>query len=202
MNKRSVIKSISLFVWLLLSFFIFSCDGAKESKTLYFPIDSLVIAQANYLTEAKALLTKHAEINGQEETNQFIPNDTTAWQHELDIFAELKTINKPINMGSYTVEIGLNDSNSNLAINSFTSNKKLPVAYLKIFYLDTPSKIRRIEALYEEENSLLKGSRLLIMEFQEINKQIVLISYSIEGGQKMFLGDSVQFAVKGTVTLP
>jgi hypothetical protein len=39
------------------------------------------------------------------------------------------------------------------------------------------------------------------MEFQEIEGQTVLVSYSIEGGQKMFLGDSVQFSVKGTVTI-
>jgi hypothetical protein len=73
--------------------------------------------------------------------------------------------------------------------------------YLKVFYLDSPSKIKRIEALYREETSLLKGSRLVIMEFQEIEGQTVLVSYSIEGGQKMFLGDSVQFSVKGTVTI-
>jgi hypothetical protein len=73
---------------------------------------------------------------------------------------------------------------------------------LKIFYLDVPSKIRRIEALYQEENSLLKGSRFLVMEFEEINNNLVLTSFSIEGGQKMFLGDSVKFSVKGTVTLP
>lgn len=197
------VKRIFLFSLLLSVPFLFSaCDKKAAKKTLYFAIDSLVIAQSKFLADAKATLTKRAEINGEEETNQFTPKDTTAWQHELDIFAELKTINKPINMGTYTVENGVKDTNSNLTIRSFTSTKKLPVAYLKVFYLDTPSKLRRIEALYQEDNSLLKGSRLLIMEFQEIENKIVLISYSIEGGQKMFLGDAVQFSVKGTVTLP
>jgi hypothetical protein len=196
------VKKTFLFSVLVSAFLFSSCDEKEKKETLYYPIDSLVAAQSKFLTDAKAILTKHAEINGEEETSQFTPKDTTAWQHELDIFSELKTINKPINMGAYTVESGVKDTNSNLTITSFTSRKKLPVAYLNVFYLDTPSKLRRIEALYKEDNSLLNGSRLLIMEFQEIENKIVLISYSIEGGQKMFLGDAVQFSVKGTVTLP
>jgi len=186
---------------LFYSLFI-SCNQSKVKKSLYYPIDSLIQVQATNLSESQAILTKHAEINGEEETNTFTPKDSTAWLHELDIFVELKTINKPINMGSYTIENSVKDANSNLTIRSFTSTKELPVSYLKIFYLDSPSKIKRIESLYREETSLLKGSRLLIMEFQEINGRTILVSYSIEGTQKMFLGDSVQFSVKGIVTLP
>jgi hypothetical protein len=159
-------------------------------------------AQIHYLVQSRAVLNKHAEIDGKEESIVFTPKDTTAWMHELDIFTDLSSINKPINLGSYKAEYGIRDAGSNLTIMSFTSLKELPVVYLKIFYLDTPSKVRRIEALYREENALLKGSRFLIMEFQEIYNKTILTSYTIEGGQKMFLGDSVKFSVKGTVTIP
>ena len=179
-----------------------SCNEKKEAKANYYPIDSLVNAQAKLLTQVGAVLKKQAEINGEEENNQFTPKDTTAWMNELEIFSELATINKPINNGSYTSERGIKDTHSNLTISSFTTTLDLPVSYLKLFYLDVPQKLRRVEALYQEKTSLMNGSRLLVMEFQEIQNKIVLISYSIEGGQKMFLGDAIQFSIKGSITLP
>jgi hypothetical protein len=47
----------------------------------------------------------------------------------------------------------------------------------------------------------LKGSRHLIMEFQDIYNQTTLTSYSVEGGQELFLGNHVKFAVRGTIKL-
>lgn len=186
----------------LFSLLLFSCETKKNQSILYFPVDSLMHAQVDFLVESKAVLTKKATIDGSEETNSFTPKNTTAWSRELDIFAELNTINKPINSGNYKIEYGLQDPNSNLTIRSFTSIRKSPIVYMRILYLQVPSRIRRIEALQQEENSLLKSSRTLIMEFQEVHNKTVLTSYSIEGGQKMFLGDSVQFSIKGTITLP
>ena len=179
-----------------------SCDTKEIGESLYYPMDSLVNAQVEYLAQSKALLSKKAEIDGVEETSSFTPKDSTAWANELDIFAELNVINSRGNAKSYVIENGVKDINSNLSIRSYTGKGTLPVVYLKVFYLETPSRIRRIESLYQEENSLLKGSRLLILEFEEINKKIVLTSYSIEGSQKMFLGESVKFSIKGTITLP
>lgn len=181
---------------------LFSCDNHSLKINRYYPVDSLIHAQVEFLTKSKAMLTKKAEIDGLEEENSFTPKDSSAWAHELHIFSELNVINNPVNAGNYMVESGVKDSNSNLSILTFTGKETLPVVYLKVFYLEAPSKIRRIEALYKEENSLLKGSRLLILEFQEIHNKIILTSYSIEGSQKMFLGDSVQFSVRGTVVIP
>lgn len=181
---------------------LFSCDVKSDPESHHYPVDSLIRAQVSFLTSSKAVLTKKAEIDGSEETSSFTPADTTAWLHELDIFSELSSINKPVNMSSYRVEKGIKDPNSNLSIQTFTTSEKLPIVYLRVFYLNIPARIRRIEALYHEENSLLKGSRLMVMEFQEIHNKIVLVSYSIEGGQKMFMGDTVKFSVRGTVNIP
>jgi len=194
-------KLVTFFVYLSLFLVLFSCDSKKERTNSYYPLDSLIQAQVKYLTESKALLTKKAEINGVEETNTFTPKDSSGWAHELDIFAELNVINSPVNKGNYKVEDGVRDSTSNLSIQLITAKQASPIVYLKIFYLQSLSKIRRVEALYKEENSLLKGSRLLILEFQEINNKTVLVSYSIEGSQQMFLGDAVQFVVKGTIAI-
>jgi hypothetical protein len=178
-----------------------SCSQQKEKSVMYYPIDSLLNAQVNYLTEAKAKLSKDADINGLKESKLVAPTDTAAWQHELDIFFALNTLNKPINVGSYIVVAAQPDSTSNLLINSFTTTEDLPVKYFYVYYLDNPSNIKKIVALYSETNSLLKESRVLTLEFKEVYNKNILSSYSILGGQKMFLGDSVQFSVRGTISL-
>lgn len=194
-------KHLALFLTLSIFFILFSCETKKSRTNNYYPIDSLIQSQIQFLTESKSLLTKKAEINGEEETSTFLPKDSSAWAHELDIFAELNAINSPVNAGNYTVENDVRDSTSNLSIHLITAKSALPIVYVKIFYLQAMSRIRRVEALYKEENSLLKGSRLLILEFEEINNKTVLVSYSIEGSQQMFLGDAVQFVVKGTIAI-
>ena len=53
----------------------------------------------------------------------------------------------------------------------------------------------------DEETSLYKSSRFLTLEFQNINNKNVLTSYSVKGGQKMIMGDSVIFSVKGKILI-
>jgi hypothetical protein len=196
------VKKILIHFAFAAPFLIFiSCSQQKEKQVIYYPIDSLLNAQVNYLAEAKAKLSKDAEINGLKEAQSFTPADTTAWQHELDIFFALNTLNKPINLGSYTTVAAQPDSTSNLLINSFTTTEDLPVKYFNVYYLDNPSSIKKIVALYSEANSLLKESRLLTLDFKEVYNKNILSSYTILGGQKMFLGDSVQFSVRGTISL-
>jgi hypothetical protein len=194
--KKIFVNSVIAVSLILFS----SCSQQKEKQVIYYPIDSLLKSQVNYLTEVKAKLSKDAAINGLSESNTFLPADTTAWQHELDIFFALNTLNKPINLGSYTL-LTKPDSVSNLLIQSFSTTEELPVKYLNVYYLDSPSNIKKIEALYSEKNSLMRNSRLLTLVFKEVYNKNILSSYTIQGGQKMFLGDSVQFSVRGTISL-
>ena len=179
-----------------------SCEEKRSDTKFYYPIDSLINAQVVYLVESNAKLSKRAAIDGKEESVSFIPKDSSAWVHELDVFAELNDINKPTNVGQYRTERGVKDLTSNLLIYTIKSTEKLPVSYINVYYLNTLSDIRKIEAHFDQESDLLKSSRDLLMEFQNINNKIVLTSYSIQGGQKMLLGDSVTFSVHGMVTLP
>lgn len=179
-----------------------SCVKKRSETTYYYALDSLLSAQTKFLSGVKATLTKEASLNNKSETKSYIPVSDTAWIHELDVFAELNDINKPANVGKYRTERGVKDPNSNLRIYQIESTEHLPVVFLKVYYLDKLPNIRRIEGFYREESSLLKSSRKVSMEFHDINNKIVLTSYSITGSQKMLLGDSVQFSVNGTITLP
>jgi hypothetical protein len=177
-----------------------SCER-QQTTNLYYDIDSLVNEQIQYLTEHKAGLRKQGEISSVALDTTFIPEDSAAWARELDIFTEIGMVNKPINQGAYEVIDGLDDPFSNLTIRTYTTNKELSIVHLKLFYLDTPGKLRKIEALYQQENALLKSKRSLMMEFADIYNKSILTSYSIKGEQKMFVGDTVNFTITGTVHL-
>lgn len=187
---------------------MFACAETPENKSVFYPLDSLVTDQIHYLAKAKATIKKTADVGGKKDVNTYTPQDTLGWIKELGVFRELDVINKPINHGAYLVDDGLTDIRSNLSVKAFTAKKeasekqKLPVRYLRVFYHQSSDNLRRIEAEFNEETSLYKNTRHLFMEFHEVHNKIVLTSYSIEGGQKMYLGDSVQYAVEGIITLP
>jgi hypothetical protein len=183
-------------------FLILSCSRKAEDKVIFYPIDSLVNHQIRYLAAAKATIKKTASVGDKKDANTYTPADTTAWLKELGVFLELDVINKPINQHAYLVDDGLTDIRSNLSVKAFTAKEPLPVKSLRIYYHQSPDNLRRLEAEFNEENSLYTNSRHLFMEFQEVHNKIVLTSYSIEGGQKMYLDDSVRYAVKGSITLP
>jgi hypothetical protein len=188
-------------VLVVLTFLLFCCGSNTESRTSLYRIDSLVTSQVKYLTEIKARLHKEATLKNGVDSVTYLPKDTAAWINELDIFLQLNAINKPINRDSYLVDDGLMDPTSNLTVKAFTSTKDLPVVYLRIFYQDNIRKPRKIEALYDEANSLYQSARLLTMDFQQIDNKTVLTSYSIKGGQKMIMGDSVNFFVRGKILM-
>lgn len=171
------------------------------SSSISFNIDSVLQEQILYLATSHAALHKQADINDVYQDTTFMPTDSAAWAKELDIFSEIGRINKPINQGSYTVVDNLKDPSSNLTIRTLSTTQTLPIVYLKTFYLDTPDKLRKIEALYQQENALLTSKRKLVMEFTDTFNKSILTSYSVEGVQKMFIGDSVHFTITCTVHL-
>jgi hypothetical protein len=159
-------------------------------------------SQVGYLAKAKATVRKTATIGDKKDANTYIPADSMAWLKELGVFLELDALNKPINRDAYLVDDGLSDIRSNLSVKAFTAKRALPVKYFRVYYHQSPENLRRIEAEFNEVNSLFKSSRHLFMEFQEVHNKIVLTSYSIVGGQKMYLGDTVNYSVQAAITLP
>ena len=176
-----------------------SCADGKKTKALY-PVDSLLQAQANYLSARKAHLKKIVVLGGKEEEISLAPKDIIAWRNELEIFTALDVINKPINRSYYSIE-DLSDSRSNLKVKAFTTTEDLPVRFIKIYYYQSPNKLRRLEAQFKESNSLYTSSRDLTMDFQQFGDTIVLTSYNIVGGQKMLLDDTVQYRITGSLGL-
>ena len=195
---ENVARKVVLFY--ILSILICSCSSIDQEQTNLYSIDSLLVQQSRYLTGNASRLTKVSGLGVHSDTVMVTPESTEEWKKELEIFAVIDVINKPANKDFYKIEI-LPDNKSNLSVKAFTTKEDLPVQFLRLYYQASDDKIRRIEAKYNESNALYKSTRLLTMEFQQIDDTIVLTSYEIHGDQKMFLGDSVKYSIRGDVTL-
>lgn len=185
----------------LLVLALVSCEKKPEAITALYNVDSLLQAQTVWLSRIKTSTKKVAILDGKESASTLQGMDTTAWKSELEIFRFLDLINKPINRKAYQVEQNIPDTRSNLLIKSITTAEELPVRSLKIYYHQTLQKTKRIEAQFHETNTLYSSSRFMTLEFHEINEKSTLAAYSVSGGQKMFMGDSVEFSIQGTVTV-
>jgi len=193
---RPVLVVIFSAAWLL------SCTKGDVRHAAYYPIDSLIEAQIHYLGEHPASLHKYATLGTDQDTAVYQPKDTSAWANELGPLLRLGVINKPIHQGKYKVEDNLRDPNSNLHIRAFSAlEPDLPVAYLKVYYQGSLQHVRRIEGTYREVNGLYTSSQILSLELQDIHNKTLLTSYSIKGGQKMILADSMALGVDGWIAL-
>jgi len=196
-SKRKIIGFTVLFTAGLL---VIGCEERSTDTVLFYPIDSLISAQIDLLDDARASVRKVAIMGDDHNTMLFTP-DSITWAKEMDIFRGLGAINKPINREGYQ-KTSEQDSKSNLNVVSFTSvDDEAPVEYLKVFYDGTPDRLRLIEGSVRESNSMYAGRRFLSLEFQEIKGKVFLSGYSVRGGQKMFLGDSVNYSIKAGISL-
>jgi hypothetical protein len=193
--KRTIVIN-SLVVMLVI---LCGCAQPRAEHVL-FAIDSLVTAQVDHLSKVEAGLHKEAVLSGKKSDSTYVPGDSLSWAKELEIFRELEVLNKPVSRASYLVDDGLYDPGSNLTVKAFSSlEKELAVQSLRVFYQDQIERPRKIEAVLNKNTFLYSSSRLMTLEFSQLHNKTVLTSYSIDGGQKMMLGDSVVFSIKGNI---
>jgi hypothetical protein len=196
-----LLKNNQVTVALLLSLvFAVACTEKRSDSALY-NIDSLVSSQISSLTKLRATLEKEAFVGTGKDDTVFVPQDSVSWNDELAMFRTLDQINKPVNRSSYIIDDSLFDPSSNLTVKAISSLKNLPVKYVRIFYDTDMNRPRKIEALYHDKNQMYATGKMMTMEFQNIDNQHVLTSYVVQGGQKMFMGDSVTYVIKGKIVV-
>jgi hypothetical protein len=179
-----------------------ACRHVESTGERYYNLDSLLQAQTQLLISTKASLTKNAYLGERKETKKFSP-DSLGWIDEFGTLSELALINKSIYRGMYSVR-DEQDSKSNLRILSYAikdqkEESKIPVRNVRIYYLGSLDRIKRIEGTYNEENELYSGSHILSIELQDVYNKTMITSYSIVGHQKMILADSVDFTIEGRI---
>ena len=178
-----------------------ACQRSDEQITMaFFNVDSLIDAQVNQLTQQNSSLWKNAKMAGKSDS-VFIENlDTNAWKKELEIFRKLDLNNKPVNKTNYTIKKGLHDPESNLLVCEYAALTKQPLSRVKIYYQDKMLNPKKIEGEIFEHNGLYSSIEHLTLILDETHSHPMLTQYKITGGQRMILGDSVQFEINGVIT--
>lgn len=173
---------------------LLSCNQQNQKyQKRYIDLDSLISSQLVALTKANVNISKKASM-GQSETTGVAKGDSASLSHELDIFRQIDIINKPLFRDQYVV-LTAPDTKSNLTVQSFEPKIQSPIRYVKLYYLNDVSHLKKIEARYEEENSLYYTRRDYVLEFNEYHKSALLVRSNVQGIQKMIMNDSVTFSV-------
>ena len=172
----------------------------RQQVQAFYNLDSLISMQVKRLAELQPSLEKKAVINGVSEKVVLQDLDSAGWAQEFEIFRQLDLNEKARNASQYRSERGLRDATSNLGIIQYTAMQPLPLSYVRVYYQDTPTKVRRIVGEVFDKNRLYASGRLLSMEVIDLNGRPAVVSYEISGGQRMILGDSMKFVVRGALT--
>jgi hypothetical protein len=199
---------ISVIVVSMLALLSSACDFQAEDQTHFYDIDSLLTQQIKVLTSHQASLEKSAWMSTDSSSVKYIPKDSSAWRKELEVFIDMNTINKPVNHDDYILK-SESDRHNGLTTRSFVAKpdlsgdelEDLRVEYLIISTTST-GELRKISAKMKENNSMYSGTRYLEMRFSSFGHGICLTGYQIDGGQKMFLGDSVQYKITASIEIP
>lgn len=189
---------------LLLAFFALSfasCHVKPDKKVAYYyDTDSLLRQQKKTLLQQQASILKNANIQGNKEQAIIKPDSTTAWDQEFQIFEKIN-INKPVLKGVYDVK-EYDDIKSNLKVKEYrASEKDVEVPFLRIYYLNEPANLRKIEAKYVENNPIYRSQRHLEFFFDDHTGSPLLRRYTVHGSQKMIFKDSVSFTIIGKIEL-
>ena len=187
---------VPLFILVIVA--VAACTpSSKKTAPDELDIDSLLSFQVTLLAEKKVSLSKWAAVAAHQPDTVLAPSPTN-WREELEVFQDLGLVNHTLYKDSYRVEDPLDDPRSNLNIRRLTTDEG-PLRLLQIYYQGNLARIRQLTGVIEEANPLYSAHRELTMRFDELNGQLALTSYSVEGFQKLALRDTVWFSVSGTV---
>lgn len=185
-----------LIVLIFCVFILGSCQQKTAQRKTYF--DSLVEANTTYLLKKKTKVNKFVAVGNKQDSLFFQP-DSTSLANDLEAFKQLAVFQKPAYRDLYKMEDGLTDGQSNLTVRQYSATQPVPVPLIRFYYFQNFDQLKKIEADYQDANSLYATVRHLVMEFEEKEGTPVLSSYSMKGFQKMMLSDSNHYYIQSQV---
>lgn len=183
------------FLFLVIIGLVASCKPvARPVRSQILNIDSLLGAQIKMLPVAT--IEKSIRVN--DSVFQFRTVNTEL-NKELVAFQDLNLVNRSIYRDSYQLTVQP-DVQSNLTVRIWTAKRDAPVRSLKLFYLDKPDRLKRIEAELSSQDLYTQSSKKLQLDFSILGDTIRLETYSISGQQRYFWSNPRYFSVDAVIS--
>jgi len=161
---------------------------------VYYPIDSVLMAQQKLLKEVNPQLKKTARVDQNQDTVT-LRLDSAGWAQEMQIFSDI-TINKPALRDSYLTDTVKTDTGRWIKYSAKEKQKEnVEIEFLHLFF-DSKDLLREVELFYKETSSLYNAKREMQLQFSD-NQRIS--GYRVNGYQKIVLKDTIQYQINATI---
>ncbi len=162
-------------------------------------LDSLVEAQAGWLSEERAILTKEALVDGKSSGVLNQTPDLLQWKENLEILSAVD----PARIGrggEYQLQRNA-DPSSNLTLQIYRFGEGGPLREFDI-YTDESGRLKRLRVYCRQSSSIDYSDRIVEMDFDERSGVDLLTSYSVTGVTKIVMKDSVRYRLAGRIDWP
>lgn len=177
--------------WIALAALTSSCQqpgaGTRAQRPLY-NFDSLLAAQGTQ----PHYVTKITRVNEAVDSVVLTLN-AADWQKELAVFQKLQAVNRPAYRDQYVMR-EYDDPRSNLTVREYHA-PHAPVGILRLYFLDRPQRIQKIEAIHREKSFFFSAERQFRLQFESPGAAR-LSGFGQQGGQKVFWGDTTLFDIQ------
>lgn len=158
----------------------------------YFDLETLVRDQINILSTNKVTVRKEMELDGQKEIVQ-IKADSTLLTKEFQFWINAN-INKPANTDVFQI---LERIENGFEVTAYIPKNEAEQSVKLMEIFREGSTLKKIEILFEEENSIYFSERRLSMTFGASG---ILTEYMVKGYQKMILKTPVSYQIRGIIS--
>lgn len=182
--------------FLLVLIFVSSCESpaSKERNVDYFfSIERLLEQQMEQWSQTKPILHKTLTLDGNTEAISSTPQNAEEWQLELSLLMEAD-LNKASLKDAYQVK---EEKRAEEVITTYLAIEPKEVRVQKmVIRRGTSGHLKDILLLFSERNSIYTSDRKMKLEFNEVGE---MVSYTIEGVQKMIFKDPIPYSLKAEI---
>ena len=184
----------TVFFLAIISISLISCDNPQNNSNQikrYYDLKGFIASQITQLDKVKPVVFKTMKIG--RDQNQLSSKDIN-WKKELELFIQAD-INKPAYAQSYLVS----RPDSGTFEYNLKPGEDLPVRYLKIKLSVTDGVPVSVRALLRSENKLYQSEKEIDLTCEVKDNKSRIISYRIEGFQKLATMDKKPFIIEAGV---
>ena len=186
-------------VTIVIALITLSCQDQNQQTSNQINIDSLLDYHLKNLNESGATLNKISKINNNVKATE-LKSQNIEWENELAPFRSIASINKPIYSSSYDITVK-SDNKSNLTVKTWTAKNNLPIKSLKAYYLKDLTRIKRLDATFEQKSFVFSSIKELSLDFSLLGPGPTTNKYEIYGYQKFFWEEPQYFSLEGIILL-